>query len=301
MNVLPSFIAPTGNRARSKLVEALTPFYTSHHDNDSSTSEFARRRAGAMRAHGISGSDVARIETLLPFASMTNTVPTLFWLFTFIVSRPRLVAELREELESSIMRRDGDDVTLAVNASAIEERCPLLWSCYRETLRLTIQQVSTRTVMQDTTISDARGREYLLREGAVVQMALGTLNALEEYWGPDVDEFKPARFLNFANRSKTEDGPGSPKAMRATFQPFGGGVHLCPGRIFAATEIMAVVVSTVLGYEVKPLDGKEWNLPRLGNRSMIDAVTKPAKEGHGFGVTMKRRPGWEKVQWKFDL
>ncbi|KAK0643147.1 cytochrome P450 [Cercophora newfieldiana] len=252
-----------------------------------------------MRDGGIADGDVARIEIMLPFAAMTNTVPTLFWLFSFIISRPDLVLQLREEVESAITKRDGDEVTVRVNASAVEERCPLLWSCYRETLRMTIHQISTRTVVQDTTLSDAKGREYLLKAGTPIQMSIGTLNTLEEYWGPDAAEFDPTRFLNFADRSKTAEGPGSPKAMRTAFQPFGGGQHLCPGRMFAAAEMMAFMLTMLLGYEVEPLDGGRWELPPFGPRSVIDAVAKPAKDGKGFGVRMRKRQGWESVRWNF--
>ena len=300
LNVFPSIIAPAGHRARALLTRVLTEYYSEKHDKDPSASAFAKARAATLREGGIPDSDVARIEMLLPFAAMTNTVPSLFWLFSFVVSRPDLVIQLRKEVEGAILKRDGDEVTVMASASAVEERCPLLWSCYRETLRMTVHQVSTRTVMQDTTLSDGAGREYLLKKDVPVQLSLGSLNTIEEYWGPNSDEFDPTRFLDFANRSKTADGPGSPKAMRMAFLPFGGGAHLCPGRMFAAAEMMAFTASMLLGYDIEPLGGK-WDLPPFGNRSLIDAVTKPARDGKGFGARIRRRQGWENVRWNFEL
>ncbi|KAL2129230.1 hypothetical protein VTI74DRAFT_8059 [Chaetomium olivicolor] len=317
---LPAALASAGHRARETLVQALAPYYAARHDEDPSASDFVRFRAAELRAAGIPAEDIAHVEIMLPFAALANTVPLLFWLFCFVFSRQELVARLRGEVETlvattsinSTAKRDGDIgdqgsnnrkvVTLRVAASVIEERCPLLMSCYRETLRRTVHQVSTRTAMQDTVLSDRSGREYLLKAGSVVQMAIGASHAVEDYWGDDVDEFRPERFLRrAAGDGGGDDGPGSPRAMRAAFQPFGGGTHLCPGRHFAFTEMMAVMATLLLGFEVQPLEGTEWKLPAFATRSVIDAVTKPARRGEGFGVRITRREGWEGVQWKYEM
>ncbi|KAL2014914.1 hypothetical protein VTK56DRAFT_7007 [Thermocarpiscus australiensis] len=174
-------------------------------------------------------------------------------------------------------------------------------SCYRETLRYTVHQVITRTVVEDTTIHDGNGNQYLLRKGNVVQMSIGASHVVEGYWGADAHRFKPDRFLDFANRKGEDTGPGSQKAMRAAFQPFGGGSHLCPGRHFAFAEIMAILTTLLLGYEVEPLTGSEWKLPGFATSSVVDAVTKPARHGEGFGVRIRRRQGWEGVRWKYEL
>jgi hypothetical protein len=65
--------------------------------------------------------------------------------------------------------------------------------------------------------------------------------------------------------------------------------------------MMAVMVALLLGFELEPLEGTEWKLPKFATRSMIDAVTKPARHGEGFGMTIRRRPGWEGVRWAFEL
>ncbi|AEO63934.1 uncharacterized protein THITE_2109547 [Thermothielavioides terrestris NRRL 8126] len=259
--------------------------------------------------------DVARLEVMLPFAALANTVPLLFWFLGFVFSRRELVGALREEVEAALVVGRTEDaeaggggggasVTLRTGP-AVEERCPRLMSCYRETLRYTVHQVITRTAMQDTVLVGRDGREYLLKEGSVVQMSIGASHTQAEFWGEDVDEFKPGRFLSQSQGghkggSDGGDGPGSVKAMRAALQPFGGGTHLCPGRHFAFAEIMAVMSTLLLGFEIEPLGG-DWTLPPFATRSLIDAVTKPAKHGEGFGIKIKRRPGWEDVRWNFEL
>ncbi|KXX73875.1 hypothetical protein MMYC01_204633 [Madurella mycetomatis] len=295
---LPAALTPAGDRARKTLAAALMPYYAARHDEDPSASAFVRSRTAELRQVGIPTEDIARLETLLPFAALANTVPLLFWLICFIFSRSELTTKLREEVGGLIEKREGAVVTL-LTGSVVEERCPQLMSCYRETLRQAVHQVSTRTAVQDTTVSDKNGRQYLIRAGNVVQLSIGTSHALDEYWGSDADEFKPDRFLG--RKVDSDDEPGGVKAMRTALLPFGGGTHLCPGRHFAFAEMMAVIVTLLLGYEVEPLEGAEWKLPAFATRSLIDAVTKPANHGEGFGVRIRRRQGWEEAQWAYEM
>lgn len=138
-----------------------------------------------------------------------------------------------------------------------------------------------------------------MKKGNVVQMAIGVGHGMEEYWGEDVDQFKPERFLG--PKGESGDGPGNAKAIRAAFLPFGGGTHLCPGRQFAFAEMMAVMATLLLGFKVEPLQGTEWSLPSFAKRSLVDAVTKPANHGDGFGMKIRRRQGWEGVRWRYEL
>jgi len=288
VGILPGILAPVGNRGRAMLFKYLTPYYSAKLDQDESASAFVRNRAHELRGVGISDGEVAQIESLMPFVGTTNTVPTLFWLFGNVFSRPELAERLRVEIEKELVaKREGDEVTLLVGV-AIEDKCPLLWSCYKETLRLAGHGVRTRTVMQDTVVSDGDGKQYLLKKDCVVQMAVGVGHTSAQHWGHDVDTFNPDRFLSKAANS-----------MRSVYQPFGGGVHLCPGRHFSTAETMAVVATMVLAFEVRPMGGQEWKLPGYAHGSIVDTVTKPVKQGEGFGVRVKRRDGWRGVQWKY--
>lgn len=78
--------------------------------------------------------------------------------------------------------------------------------------------------------------------------------------------------------------------------PFGGGAHLCPGRNFAFAEILGLVGALVLGYEVVGLRAE--NI-KMGPRVLASAIPKPMEDGDGGPVTLRRRKGWEDVQWSF--
>lgn len=305
----PSVTAKTGHAAREILCRGLEPFYSQRKYEHPACSAFVRNRAETLRADGVPECDIPRLEIMLPFAGMANTVPTLYWfLVRVITSGPETVERLRKEVAEGLLARHegpGGEAALKISAGLVEERCPLLWAFYRETLRSTVHQVSTRTVMQDTVLQGSGpggGREYLLKKGTVVQMAIGAGHSRGEYWGEDGSEFKPERFLDAVGLGGKEGGAaGSAKIVRSAYQPFGGGIHLCPGRFFAIVEMMTVVSSVLLAFDFEPLGEDEWKIPELGIGSLIDAVSKPADGGKGFGVTLKTRKGWEGVKWRYEL
>ncbi|KAK4465128.1 cytochrome P450 [Cladorrhinum samala] len=319
----PSVTAKVGHAARAVLSKGLEPFYVEKKYNHPACSAFVRDRAELLIGEGVPEQDIPRLEIMLPFAGMANTVPTLYWLLVRIITADRETVErLRSEVTEGLLqvRHDdseapdggelkgkiaggGGEAVLKIGANLVEEKCPLLWAFYRETLRSAVHQVSTRTVMQDTVLQGSGpggGKEYLLKKGTVVQMAIGAGHARGEYWGEDRNEFRPERFLDAAG--KEGGGVGSAKAVRSAYQPFGGGVHLCPGRFFAIAEMMAVVSSVLLAFDFEPLGGeKEWKIPKLGVGSLIDAVTKPADRDQGFGVTLKIKKGWKGVKWRYEM
>lgn len=184
-----------------------------------------------------------------------------------------------------------------INVDNLDAKCPLLVSCYRETIRLSNKPIGNRRVMADTTISDSQGRSYLLKEGTNLQISGDTLHHMESIWGPDAMEFDPERFLDQVKGIKNE----SVKTKRNWWIPFGGGKHLCPGRNFATAENLGLLVTLVLGYRVQPIDGdwKSFKAPLQQPVGMAAGVNKPAHDGEGFGVRIKRREGWETARWRF--
>ncbi|KAK0701194.1 cytochrome P450 [Apiosordaria backusii] len=292
IDILSNIFARAGNIGREKMAKAIAPYYHAHLEDHPSASALIRNRAKELRNAGVPVDDIARFEALLPFAAMINTVPTLFWFFAHVFTRPDLVQQLRKEIETGILSRTGSKAKLVISAAVLQEKTPLLWSCYKETLRLTIHQAVTRTVMQDTTItSAATGQTYFLQKGSVVQMSIGVAHNLPEFWGKDSEEFKADRFVGL---TKSEG-----KALKAAHQPYGGGLHLCPGRHFALAEMMAVMTTLIVGFEVESLDGRAWRGPERGTASIVDAATKPKNEGKGFGAQIRSREGWEDVTWEY--
>lgn len=112
---------------------------------------------------------------------------------------------------------------------------------------------------------------------------------LKDVWGADALEFDPERFMKNAKRD-------AERKQRAAYMPFGGGAHLCPGRNFAFAEILGLISALVLGYEI---DGLQVDKIEMGPRELASAIPKPAVDGDGGQVTIRRRHGWEDVHWVY--
>ncbi|KAJ0164930.1 25-hydroxycholesterol 7-alpha-hydroxylase [Colletotrichum tanaceti] len=296
LGVAPSITARKCYYARQRLQAALGEYYGNNGDYHEDAAQIVRSRAAVLRKHGISGKEVGMFEIALLHAATSNTIPTLFWFMAQVFSRPELVYELRKEVLPVAKRGSNDDVT--INIGTINERCPLLVSCYREAIRLSNQGMGNRKVLEDTTVTDGKGQSYLLKKGCNVQVSAQVLHRLENAWGPDSASFKADRFVVKSGKEHAE----SEKMKRAAFIPFGGGRHLCPGRSFAFAENLGLMTSLLAGFEVSLLDQnmKETEeIPDAAGCSMTGAVVKPVDKGEGYGIRIRRRNGWESVKWRY--
>lgn len=294
LGIWPTVVARTAYRARTKVQNVLRRFYDAHLDEDPDAAEITRVRARVVRKHGISGYDLAQLEVALLFVATTNTIPTLYWLFSNVWLRPTLVEEVRAEVaplvELSAAGEDSGERLATLNIAVLEEKCPLLVSCYREAIRLGNQALGTRRVLKDTTITDDDGTSYLLKEGVDVMWSARALHRSESTWGGDADAFNSSRFM------PAKEADANDRRRRQSYVPFGGGKHLCPGRNFAFAENLAFMSAFVLGFDVTGL--KDDNV-KMDAAALGEAVVKPAADGEGGSVTFRRRKGWEDVQWRF--
>ena len=56
------------------------------------------------------------------------------------------------------------------------------------------------------------------------------------------------------------------------------------------------MAALLVGFEVQSLEEKNY---KLGDSRMGEAVAKPPADTQGGEVVIKRREGWEEVQWMF--
>jgi hypothetical protein len=112
----------------------------------------------------------------------------------------------------------------------------------------------------------------------------------------------------------TTDKPGTKIETKATkenkkkvhpgaFRAFGGGKNLCPGRHFAATEILALVVMLIMRYDLLPTSvngngNRHWTMPKSEKSSIAAAVREPDTD---VEVEVTLRKGFEEGRWAFRL
>jgi cytochrome P450 len=242
LGVAPSFLAPKGLAGRIKVQEALKRFYTERQYLEPDVSPLIRTRAVIQEEAGLELDIMSVAEYSMAWVATSNTVPSLLWFSLHIFSRPDFVERAREEiLEATTITHEADGSrTACINTVKLEKK-PFLTACFQETQRLYNSAIGNRRVMQDSILTDADGRDYLLKKGITIQWAAGIPQQNEDIWGADLQDFNPDRWLKASAQES--------KRQRGAMFSFGGGTHLCPGRSFALAENMGIFSGLALGFD----------------------------------------------------
>ncbi|KAI5460810.1 cytochrome P450 [Mariannaea sp. PMI_226] len=289
LNIAPSLVAPKAFAAREKLKDTANLFYMAEHYNNSDVSALIRNRVKLMLEFGFEKEDLAVIEFILCWVSSTNTIPTLFWLFTSVFSSPERLQRVREEVESAVViTGSGSDRTATISIAKLRSQCPLFIACFQETHRVYNDSTGNRRVMEDVILKDpAEGRDYLLTKGTNVQWISSVLQTDKAVWGSEAEQFDPTKWLTMQPQDNRP---------RKSMIPFGGGKNLCPGRIFAEAELLGYVSGLVLAFEVEGVQVPQALDPYPGG-----SVKIPSFGDADPGCKMRRRPNWENVTIKLAL
>lgn len=288
---MPSITARKGYRGRETVGKAFVKYF--NNKGHESGSSFAKNRYNVSTQNGISVEDTAKFECGGGIAILVNTVPSVFWMLYYVYSSPHVLTELRRELSTILTTtKDPNGTTIhTIDVTQIKANCHLLTSTFKEVLRFRAMGNSVRQVMEDTILDG----KYLLKKDGIVQMPSLVVHTDKEIWGNDVGDFNHRRFTKHwdaARKSKDIKRP-SPAAFRA----FGGGHTLCPGRHFATTEILAIVVMFIMRYELKPTQG-HWTAPTCAKTNIAATIMEPDTD---ISVSIKPRSGFEDVSWAFGL
>ena len=306
IDVVPQITARKAFYARKRVLEGLVEFVKTQRYRKASP--LIQERVQTNLAFGLGEKMAGHAELILMFGILGNAVPSNFWLVANIFSRPELLRRVREEVEAAITV-DEDAETgrrkCSISSKRIAKACPLLYSCYRETLRDNSLLTSTRLVMEDTLLAD----RYLLRKGSVVQIAGGVIHHSAKIWGHDAEGFSPDRFLSPSDSSeasaldevdrKTFQASPLPKGVpSAAFRAFGGGTVICPGRHFAQSELMTLAAVLAVGFSISNANGSPLALPEKDEERIPLAMVKPKLDPR---VRVRRREGWEDVTFAVDV
>jgi len=266
MGFYPQIVARKAYQAQQRVSKAFKEYYDAGLDKNAN--QFIKGRAKVARDHNLDNTILGIFEIAMCFAPVTNVVPTVFWMLSYIYTDAELLQALREEV--AILGNPLDITKL--------RSCLLLISTFQETQRLTQHGNAVRFVTADTLLDG-----YLLKEGSIIQIPFAVLNTASSTWGPDSKTFNARRFLDSDDK----------KARKQGFIPFGGGRNLCPGRHLAFTETLGFVAAFVLGFD---MEGAQI----IGTRThkMGFGTRKPKGD---LKVSIRRREGFENVHWSFNV
>jgi cytochrome P450 len=297
-SMAPKSLARKAFKARERVVKGLIEYLQK--ERVKKADRLVQERFRLHSEYGLSIEAAARADFGLLFGALANGTQTTFWLLNNVFSRPALLEELRHEIREHAMTETNHAgrKTITISFEALKSSCPLLNSCYRETIRLTAPVTSARQVTADTLIAG----EYLLRANSVVQIAGGVIHSDTSIWGPDASSFNPRRFLTspYGTKTGTPSSSESTNVHPAAFRGFGGGTVYCPGRHFAQVEILSLTAVLVMGFDFLAPKGTgtiEYDPPQDLKRIPI-GVMKPLRE---VELCMRRREGLENVEWVVAL
>lgn len=244
------------------MVTRFEKYFAARSERDGS--ELVRARAKVLRDYGVSEADIARFETVNGFGILLNLLPTAFWTIYHVFSDPELLDAVRKEAKAAGLHECAN--MLPESAKDLEKLdcLPLLTSTMKEALRFHAAGSAARMVMDDHILDG----KYLLKRDTYVLIPTKSASFDRNSWGDNVDRFTADRFCS----------SGGEKIHPAAFRSFGGGVNLCPGRVFSTRLITAVVAALALRYEVRPRSGNgKWEDPGHDESNMVITLARPAK------------------------
>ncbi|KAK8115386.1 hypothetical protein PG999_007455 [Apiospora kogelbergensis] len=279
LNVLPAITARRPAKARETLVRAYKRYYAQ--GGHLQASPFIQHRYEFYLQRGVPLEDIARIEVGAAVGLISNTKPATFWLLYHVCSDELLLNACRQELMSNAVHTRKHTRTL--DMTRVKGSCPVLFSAFKETFRCHGVGIAIRQVVEDDVVDN----RYLLKRGSYLLIPAQVQHRQRSIWGENVDEFDHNRFL-------PDESNRGPKRRRnpVAFRGFGGGATLCPGRHFAATEVLAFVALAILRFDIRPRSGR-WVMPSAAN---IRLDTMFHRLDHDPAVTLIPREG--STEWR---
>lgn len=289
-DIVPWLIAPKTWKARKRLCAAFKDYFdVAGYEGGS---DLLAMRYRSFLGAGLTHEEIAYAEVPLIVGLLTNTVPAAFWVHFEIFSRPKLLEEIRGEVEENALNI-APDGTHIIDLGYLRDDCPLLLSVYQEVLRIRTTMVTIRFVTRDVVLAD----NYFLKAGTMLFMPAKQLGRHQSAWGTSADKFDGRRFLK--STTTTDDNGDKRRDPRRTggFMAFGVSPTICPGRHFSTSEILALVAMVALRYDITPVD-RLWRAPPRMN----SATTSNMGPVQGrFPVTVKKRQKYEGKLWQFKI
>ena len=258
--LMPKVLASRAYRGRERVARAFEQYFANKDQEQGSDLVKARLR---ILQSDINSEDIARFESVNGIAILSNSVPTAFWTLFHVFSDPATLELVRQQVQGISTSGERDGKTFhTIDLSRIKE-LTVVASIIQESLRHRASGTGARLVMEDILLND----QYLLKKDSFLIIPNHELHFDQRTWGKKTDEFDALRFTK-SNPQKIHSG---------AFRGFGGGVNLCPGKLFAMTEITALVSMLVLRFDMKPAASR-WIEPGQDVTNMSLAIGPPREK-----------------------
>lgn len=190
-----------------------------------------------------------------------------------------VLGRVTKEVENA--RQPDNGVNMAVLMAQ-----PLLNSAFTEMMRHYVDCLVTRQLKTDLVMDG-----YLLRKDDLI-MAPSSLSQHDVFWERN---YEPSAYTWYAERFMRRHDDQRQIAGESNFFssswaagkyfPFGGGTHICPGRVFAKQKVLGAVTAFFLKFDVQFVEysGKDWmgNVVGLGKDASAFPRVKQQYAGNG--------------------
>ncbi|KAH3912265.1 hypothetical protein HBI56_005760 [Parastagonospora nodorum] len=177
---------------------------------------------------------------ILLFAGHDTTASTLCYCYHYLQKYPHELTKVRAELDSVFGANTPAGPKLTANPYLVNQLEYTL-AVIKEVLRLWTPGSSVRMGRKGFFLTDPKSGEKFDTDGLMIWMVSMATHRDAKIWGPDVDEFKPERFL------PQNEGKVDPYAWR----PFEKGPRNCIGQELALIEMKVVLAMTLREFDFK--------------------------------------------------
>jgi len=205
--------------------------------------------SGCPFGRGVSDADLRDEVMGMLIAGHETTSTTMDWFVVEALCRPRVLANLRRELDDVI----GDAPVSAAALPKLKYLTAVLYECMR--LHPPVPAVG-RYVTRDTTIAGVS-----VPRGVVASPSFILQHLDPTLWANPLD-FRPERFL---------ENTGAAANLSL---PFGGGHRMCPGRSFALVQLKTTLATVLSQFDLVP---ERWPTPHLAQRGLFTGVSHPVE------------------------
>ncbi|XP_075405745.1 cytochrome P450 7B1 [Tenrec ecaudatus] len=218
-------------------------------------SEFVQMRQDILEKHYEPGnSEIAAHHLGILWASMANTIPTMFWAMYYLLRHPEAMAAVRDEIDH-LLQSTGQKKGTAFSIGFTREQLDslvYLESIVLEALRLHSLSATLRCVENDFLLPVKSG-ECLLRKGDLVCIFPPAIHRDPEVFEAP-EEFRYDRFVQDGRKKTAFFKRG--KKLNYYIMPFGSGASKCPGRFFAVSEVKLLLFALVTCFDLEMIDDK---------------------------------------------
>eukprot|EP01080_Neovahlkampfia_damariscottae_P001730 gene1730-499_t len=177
-------------------------------------------------------------------ASQTNTISASFWTFYEIMKDPNTKQKILDEITNQF---SVDEYEKSIDSMKV------LNGAYLEANRFHNVGISFRQAIENTKV-EVGGKSYKIRKGDKLFLMPVSYQDPELYENPE--QYNPERYVGII-----------PEKVKNSQTPYGGGIHLCPGRFFAINEIKLFTILLLKHFNCEFVEEKT-----LGNAETLSYV-----------------------------